>query len=301
MEYLCDGGMTERNRYLVMGALLVGIASLIRPVTLLWPLIVGFILMRGIKVRPGAVYIVIAYLPVLLWMGFMGTQTGKFGLGESSHDMGHNLYQRVWRISETMPSEQASRVRETYLDQGAEGSLGAVTYLRFAAEYPVDFLQHSSRDLLIFVGKSGIERVSIDYLEFNKDTRTQLQDDRTGWRQRLEREGAIAAVRYLWQTQGKVLVISVVGSVLMLAMAAFAVVGGWSLMSSSRVGGGARHIAWLLVALSLYILFFSQLVNAMQSRHRAPAEAAIVLLAVWGATHVASRLSARVKNNRFPS
>lgn len=294
-EYLNDEGRDARSRYLVIGALLVGVATLIRPISLLWPLVVGFIVMRGVKVRSGATYVVLAYLPILLWMGFMGAQTGKFGLGASSHDMGHNLYQRVARISETMPATRANKVREIYLDQGDEGSLGAVTYLRFAFEYPLPFARHTARDLLVFVGKSGVERVSIDYLELNKAVRTQLQDTRTGWRQRLEQEGAIATARYLWQTQGEILVISLVGSVLMVSMAVLAVVGGWSLRSSRKETGGARYISWLLVSLPLYILVFSQLVNAMQSRHRAPAEAAIVLLAVIGGARVASWLSLRIK------
>jgi hypothetical protein len=295
-ELLEGGNEGAKNRFLVIGALLVGVAALVRPVTLLWPLIVGFAVMRGVKVRSGAIYLVLAYLPVLLWMGFMGAQTGKFGLGESSHDMGHNLYQRVSRISETMPAEPAKKVRETYLDQGAKGSLGAGTYLRFAAEYPVAFAQHSARDILVFVGKSGVERVSIDYLELNKSARTQLQDNRTGWRQRLEKEGPIAAVRYLWQSQGQVLVISLLGSALMLTMAALAIVGGGSLATSGGVRGDERYLAGLLIALPLYILVFSQLVNAMQSRHRAPAEAAIVLLAIYGAVYVAGRFSGHVKN-----
>lgn len=300
-ELLEDGRQGAGNRYLVIGALLIGIATLIRPVTLLWPLIVGFTLMRGVKVRTGAAYLVLAYLPILLWIGFMGAQTGKYGLGESSHDMGHNLYQRVSRISETMPSGQAGKVRETYLDQGEEGTLGAVTYCRFAAEYPNSFAQHTIRDLFVFVGKSGVERVSIDYLELNKSARTLLQDDRTGWRQRLEREGPMAAVRYLWQTQGEVLVISLLGSALMLVMISLAVIGGWSLISTKEAAGGARYISWLLISLPIYILVFSQLVNAMQSRHRAPAEAAIVLLAVIGGARVAGWLSARSKNNRISS
>jgi hypothetical protein len=295
-EYLNDTGKVSGSRYLVMGALLVGVAALVRPVTLLWPLVVGLVLMRGMNVRSGAVYIVLAYLPVLIWMGFMGSQTGKFGLGESSHDMGHNLYQRVTRISATMPAGPAQKVRETYLYQGEKGTLGAVTYLHFATEYPVAFTRHAVRDMLVFVGKSGVERISIDYLELNKDARTQMQGGQTGWRQRLEKEGAIAAVRYLWQSQGQVLVISLLGSALMLSMSALAVLGAWSLVSSGGSRGKERYLAWLLIALPLYILVFSQLVNAMQSRHRAPAEAAIVLLAVLGAAYVAGRFSGRVKN-----
>lgn len=300
-EYLNDGAKGVRWWYLVIGALLVGVATLVRPITLLWPLVVGFAMMRGVKVRSGAAYVVLAYLPVLLWMGFVGAQTGKLGLGESSHDMGHNLYQRVARISETMPAARANKVREIYLDQGDEGSLRAVTYLRFAFEYPLPFAKHTARDLLMFFGKSGVERVSIDYLELDKSARTQLQDDRTGWRQRLEREGAIAALRYLWQTQGEVLVISLVGAVLMVSMAVLAIVGGWSLISSRQVTGSERHITWLLISLPLYILVFSQLVNAMQSRHRAPAEAAIVLLAVVGGSRVASWRSVRVQKNGVSS
>lgn len=299
IEFLRNG--RGNTRCLIIGALLVGIATLIRPITLLWPMIVGLTLMRGTKVRFGAIYLVLAYLPILLWMGFIGTQTGKFGFGKSPHDMEHNLYQRVLRISDAMPSEQAEQTRKIYLNQGEKGTLGTVAYFRFATDYPFFFAQHLARDIIVLVGKSGVERISIDYLELNKTARTQFQDGRTGWRKILAEQGLMGVVHYFWQNDGQVLIISLLGSILMLFMIIVAIVGGWRLVLSNRKEINDRYIIWLLISLPLYTFLFSQVVDYVQSRHRATSEAAIVLLAVYGVVFIMKRLTAQIKKSETSS
>ncbi len=285
-EYLVNKNRRFAYLFILIGALLVGVAALIRPVTLLWPLIVGLIVMHDSKRRIGIAYIFVAYFPILIWMSFVGIQTGKFGLGEASHDMGHNLYDRIGRITETMPLETSSKVRKTYLDQGRKGSLKVSTYIQFATEYPTYFAQHTARDILIFVGKSGIERISIDYLEINIDARSELQDSHRGWRPRLEKEGVTAAIVYLWKTQGAVFVISIVGSILIFMIVSLAAFGGFKIIRRHGRAYGEHSVHLLLIALPLYILLFSQVVDAVQSRHRAPAEAAIVLLFAIGIARI---------------
>lgn len=285
------------NHYLIIGALLVGIATLIRPVTLLWPMIVGLTIMRGTKVQFGAIFLIIAYLPILLWMGFIGTQTGKFGFGKSPHDMEHNLYQRVLRISDAMPSEQADQTRKVYLNQGEKGTLGTVAYIRFATDYPFFFAQHLARDIIVLVGKSGVERISIDYLELNKTARTQFQDGRTGWRKIFAEQGLMGVMHYFWKNDGQVLIISLVGSTFMLFMIITAIVGGWRLVSSKGKEVNDRYITWLLISLPIYTFVFSQVVDYVQSRHRAPSEAAIVLLAVYGIVFIMNKLTAHIKKS----
>ena len=58
-----------------------------------------------------------------------------------------------------------------------------------------------------------------------------------------------------------------------------------------------RAAIWLLLAFPLYLFFTSQVVDAVQSRHRAPAEAALVLLAVAGARALMLRRAARKAND----
>jgi hypothetical protein len=160
--------------------------------------------------------------------------------------------------------------------------LGVGDYLGFGLRHPVLFLRHAARDTLIFVGKSGIERLVVDYAEVNQENRGELQDTRSGWRRRLEKQGVGATLRYLWQSHGAILAVSIVSSVVTILWIGLAVIGSWCLLSnSSKLNIVQRFTAMLLVSLPLYILVFTQIVNAMQSRHRAPAEAALVLLALW--------------------
>ena len=277
-------------RALWLGAGLAGIATLIRPVTLLWPLLPIVVLLSLKRYRSAGGYAVAAYVLIVLWMAFMAGQTGSFGLGESDHDMAHNLYQRTARVVETLPPAEQADAKTQYLTSGAQGTLAVGEFLHFGLRYPVPFLLHSARDSVIFFVKSGFERIPIDYLLFNEEARASLQDSDSGWRKRLEKEGIGAALGYLWHTQGMVLVVSLVGSVFMLVLMALAIIGGWDLLRA-REAKTRRLTAVLLVALPVYIFLFSQLVDAMQSRHRAPAEAGIVLLAVWGGMRLARRFS----------
>lgn len=266
-----------------LGAMTAGIATLIRPVTLLWPILPALALLAAKRYRAAAAYVAVACLPLALWMAFMAGQTGSIGLGQSDHDMAHNLYQRTARMVETLPLAEQAAARERYLTSGAIGVLGVGEYLKFGLQYPALFLSHSARDSVIFLAKSGLERIPIDYLLLNVEARAGLQDADSGWRKRLETQGPGAALGYLWRTQGAVLVASLVGSILLLAMMGLAVVGTLDLLKRRAGGVQEKRAAVLLVALPLYVFVFSQVVDAMQSRHRAPAEGALVLLAVAGA------------------
>ena len=256
-EHLAKPTNTKLNGHAILGALLAGAAVLIRPITLLWPFFAGFVVSRHARMRTGLYFIILAFTPVLLWMGFIVAQTGKFGLGESSHDMGHNLYQRVMRISATLPLVQDEIVREQYLTQGEDGSLGITEYLRFGMEYPVPFIEHAIRDLAVFVGKSGIERVFIDYFELHKESRNQRQDAEGGWRAAVGQIWSAVTIGYLCPFQGAVLVVSLVGSVVLLIMIILAVVGGWTL-ANSIYADHSRYIGWLFIdSTTLHPYFFS--------------------------------------------
>lgn len=272
----------------------VGLANLVRPVTLLWPLLVALLFARAGRGRAGAWQLAFAAVPVLLWMGFMAAQTGTFTMGESSRDLGHNLYQRVLRMTQTLPAHEAAAARARYLAQGDIGSLPVGAYLRFAATHPAPFARHAVRDTAVFLGKSGIERLTIDYLPLAGGQRGALQDSRGGWRARLENAGLAATLGHLWQTQGIVLVLSAAGSALMLAFSLATLYGALALWRDRfRLDSGQRLVAAMLASLPLYVLVFSQLVDALQSRHRAPAEAAMVLVSAYGVAHWARRRAER--------
>lgn len=273
-----------------LGAGLAGIATLIRPVTLLWPLVPLFILLLMKRRRSAIGYAIAAFLPIVLWASFMAWHSGHFGFGPSDHDMAHNLYQRTARVIATLPPVEQVEAKARYLTMGARGTLPLGSYLSFGLRYPAPFLLHSARDSLVFFAKSGLERIPIDYLLINPEARAALQDADSGWRKRLESEGMGAALGYLWRTQGVVLLLSLVGSALLLAMMGLVQYGARHMLKA-RSAPEQHAAVLLLLALPLYVFVFSQVVDAMQSRHRAPAEAALVLLAVAGAARLAQRYS----------
>lgn len=287
-EGLIGTRSTNRIFLVIAAGLLTGSAILIRPITLLWPLVVAVVIWRSARFRDASIWLLTAYAPVVLWMGLMLMQTGLFSLGTSSHDLGHNLYQRAVRISKTMPQEMAVAAQQTFLTQGEIGSLPSTEYVRFCIAYPLPSLRHSARDTIVFLSKSGIERLLIDYMGMNEESREQLQSTQDGWRRRLESEGPIEALRYLWLTQGVVLILSLVGVLLTLTLMMLAAKGAWTLLADAKThASGYRAVVSLLVALPVYIIVFSQVVIAVQSRHRAPAESAIVVLAVFGGARMA--------------
>ena len=100
---LAEGVQRSRPRLLGWSAVCLGLATLIRPITLLWPVVAAGAVAIARRPRAGVFYACLAAAPVIGWMSFVGLQTGQFGLGESGHSMGRNLYERVVRISATMP------------------------------------------------------------------------------------------------------------------------------------------------------------------------------------------------------
>lgn len=268
---------------LIASALCLGLSTLVRPIMLLWPFVAALALAVVVRPRAAISYAVVATLPVLAWMTFVGIETGDFGLGKSGHSMERNLYERVTRITDTMPPAMRAEARAHYLAT-ADRELGAGTYMRFSLDYPSASLRHLMRDAMAFFGKSGVERVTIDYLALSSRAHTNaLQDPERGWRRQLEEHGPIQTARTLSKTLGPVFFISVAGAALMLCLVVFAAIGTLPFLAQWRDVRTPRVAAGLLLAtLVIYTFWFSQVINAVQSRHRAPAEFALVLLAVVG-------------------
>ncbi|MFO7305921.1 MAG: glycosyltransferase family 39 protein [Gammaproteobacteria bacterium] len=275
--------LKPRASLLLLSALCLGAAILIRPIMLLWPLVTTALLGLILRPRIAGVYAAIALLPTLTWTSFIWSQTGEFGLGKSGHSMERNLYSRVDRIAATLPSSTRSYVQATYLAH-PDRELSPATYIRFSLQHPFASLVHLGRDALNFFGKSGIERVTIDYLALHSDANS-LQDPRHGWRRHLEARGTLATVRYLSNTLGVVFIVSIVGAILMAGLLLLTLFGAVHLFRHRRkLTLPQRLTSTLLVLLIPYVFVFSQVIDAMQSRHRAPAEFAIVLLATVGAS-----------------
>ena len=150
------------------------------------------------------------------------------------------------------------------------------------AAYPASSLRHLTRDAAAFFGKSGVERITIDYLALGADPDA-VQDEHAGWRRRLELHGPTDTLGYLWRTLGPVLLVSLVGAAVMVALVVLAVIGAAQFLRRWREVRTPEVLTGLLLTMVvIYTFAFSQVLNAMQSRQRAPAEFALVLLAVTG-------------------
>ena len=285
----------ESLAWLVLAGVLLGVATLVRPVTLLWPVVVGAVLAALWKPSKGIQFAAAAFFPILLWMSFLWQTAGEFGLGESQSSMGRILYQRVRVISLTLPEDARADVERSYLNQDDErGRLGVGDYLSFGLQHPVPFVVHFGRDSLVFWLKSGVEKVTIDYLGGGDSFANLKQDDGGGWRRRLQRDGPIATGVFLWRQLGIVLVISALGAAFMAAWLLFAVLGGARLLrQATRLPREHLLTAGLLTLLPIYIFGVSQIIDVPQSRHRAPAEFALVVLGTYGAALFWKWLKAR--------
>ena len=242
-----------------------GLASLIRPVTLLWPP-VHLAFFAGRTWRKTLVFMALALAPMIAWTAFIHAQTGEVSMGRSGHDLGHNLYERVQRMGASLPQEERPRIMPL-----GYTTLSIREYLRFVAHHPAAAAAHSARDLATLGVKSGVERLTIDYLDLFPSSRA-LQDSASGWRAQVEQKGFATALLGLWRAQSGLLTVSALAALLFVAFMALAVCGSWS-KDPGR---------WLLVGFVVYIFFTAQAVDAAQSRHRAPAEFALCLLAVAG-------------------
>ncbi len=281
---LCIAVRDEDLWLLLSSALLLGLATLIRPITLLWPAMI-FLVGSFLGTRKfAAVFVVVAYAPVLLWMSFVWETTGTFGLGESSHSLARNLYMRVAEVAAGMPPLEARKLTTEHLAQSGYGRMGVGEYLEVALQYPGPFAGAAARDAAVFWGKSGIERLTVDYLGSEAQFAA-LTDRDIGWRKRLDTESLMKTLQYVWRYTGPVLLISLVGSVLLLAMVALALYGAvaWIRRPADAARSDASKLAAsLLIVLPVYVFMFSLVVMSARSGHRAPAEFSLVLLAVYG-------------------
>lgn len=244
--------------------LAMGMAVLVRPITLAWPAIHALCAWRA---RPAArlAYLLAGLAPLALWVLFVHSQTGEVSMGPSKHDLAWNLHQRVQRMAPQLPPA------ERFADAGRERlSLGE--YARFVLSHPGPAAAHAARDMMALGLKSGIERVVVDYLDLYPGSRG-LQDPSSGWRKRLEQHGVARGLWQIAQEYPGLFTASFGGAALFIAFMALALVGALRFLRTGRV---------MLVIFVLYVFATATVVDAAQSRHRAPAEFALCILAVTG-------------------
>ena len=280
----------QSRRHLTLSGTLFGIAALVRPISFPWPLIVSpFLLLCRAAPAEVAKFAAFASVFMLSWMSVIWLLTGHFNEGSSYHDLNSNLYARIYFASEKLPDSQREAARARFLQTHKDQTTGLETasvqqYLGFCSAYPSPCLDHLRTDALAFVAKSGIEKLTVEYLNLTgRELRRQFQDKETGWRSIFESQGIFALMKYFLQLNPVVAISSALGLFGMLCL--------WVLAFVGIVVTLARWRAWtplgrlytvILLVFPLYLFGVSQFVDEMQSRHRAPAEFAIAIFAAIG-------------------
>ena len=253
----------------------LGLSMLVRPIVALWPLVHAVLAPAPLRAR--LAYLAAALVPLLAWMTFVFTQTGDFSMGKSGHDLGTNLYNRAHRMAAPLPAGEKPPLRGP-----GERRMTLGEYLGFVSQHPGIAAAHSARDIATVTGKSGIERLVLDYLDRFPESRESLQDYSGGWRARLEKEGPVAAVRELLRSNPGPTLVSLAGAALFAVLLAFAAIGAWRWLRDKHPSSEVGRNRLLLILFVLYIVATAQSVDAAQSRHRAPAEFVLCLLALAG-------------------
>jgi len=257
--------------------LAIGAATLVRPITMLWPFIHAF------ARRPWQAYLVLALLPLFAWMSFMLVATGEFSMGRSGHDLGNNLYYRLQRLGGDLPPGEGPAVRP---EGQTKATLGE--YFAFVTAHPAVTAKYAARDMAVMGFKSGIERLVLDYLDLYPEERSELQAADGGWRSRVDRGGA-AALLDLARSQPALFAAAAAGALAFTALMALALYG--ALRWARKGERGGERLA--LIGFVIYIFATTQAVDAAQSRLRAVAEFAICLLALAGWRALARRKESR--------
>ena len=238
---------TTSRRGLALGA-----AILIRPVAALWPVVLKALRLAGWR------FFGLALVPLLLWMAFIKVESGELTPVRGHADLGSNLYQRARLMTGQPPTP---------------GTMSPLQYMEFVADHPREAAAHHARDLATLSLKSGIERVVLDYLDLFPDQRSGVQRTDSGWRRRLEQDGAAATLRALATQAPVLMLISLAGAAAFGALMLLALRGAFAPAADAK-------LRLALAAFVVYIFVTAQAVDAASSRHRAPAEFALCLLAM---------------------
>src|SRR3954452_11512351 len=79
---------------------------------------------------------------------------------------------------QTLPNDIRSVTEDLYVPTNSHTTVSAALsrFISFAAIHPILFIRALSQDLFIYVAQSGIERVTVDYLELTGSARADIQN-----------------------------------------------------------------------------------------------------------------------------
>jgi hypothetical protein len=272
---------THSPRIALLSGLYWAGATLTRPTVLPFALLSALALRHGCGGRNRTLYCLALMIPIVAWVAMVHTYTGKWSLGENtSASVGSNLLWKARFIADSLPPELREEAQERYTSPVRErdGLMTPAEYAGFCAEYRGPCAAQVGQDALNFFLKSGIERITLDYLGLlnEKDrieTQRAAQDVRT--------KGALGAAQLYFKRYPAVVATSLLAALAFgvitfsyLAGAVDAVLGFLKHLTEDR-----RLMLALLAIFPPYLFAASLVVSSMQSRHRAAAEFAMLILA----------------------
>ncbi len=282
-------------------------ASLTRPTPLPFALLTGALVSRRVSRSALASLLLTLLIPFAAWILLVHSSTGFWSLEEGTGTtLGRNLLQRMTYATQSLPPDEQAEARERYLEPALRpGNRGVSVagYLRFCGRFFGPCASHVEHDAFNFFVKSGIEKLSIDYLGLLPAQARQRIDASTpnalsGWQQQFREQGLLTALEFYFARYPLVAAISVLGALafsivllLYLVGAADALVG----RLRDRSPSTEDTFITLLAVFPLYLFVASSAAGFMESRYRAAAEFAMVILAVRGWQTVALRSLAHLR------
>jgi hypothetical protein len=271
-----------------LAAVFLGLATLVRPHTMPWAIIVATVFwFCQVPARRIVGYITIFAIVLAIWPSLVWSQTGHFKMGNPSHVF-YSLSTRLKNMIDLLPTDQRQAAVERYLParESEDWALFDLLsrYVSFATTHPWPFIRTSAQEVFIFVSQSGIERFTIDYLELVGIDRTLIQNPEHGWRKKLSAEGFIATASMFMRDYGDILIPSLIGAVAMLFLWGLAGLGAISTFSGrpAYLGSKERIMVLSMSLFPIYIFLPGQLFYYAQARYRSPAEFCLSVLAVIG-------------------
>jgi hypothetical protein len=290
-------GFYFMSRWFVRGApgcasrsgLFFAFATLTRPTVIPFAALSGLIYRRGSNLMSRGSYYIALLIPIAAWLIMVHAYSGRWTFADkTSASVGNNLLVKALLISDNFPPDANDEAEQRYIDPArARGLLMTVgEYARFCADYPVPCMKQVGQDALNFFLKSGIERVTLDYLglipEHERiETQTARRGSPLGWAQVVRRRGVLAAIESYLARYPAVVGISLAAACAFGLLTLFYLAGAVDsvvALMKRRTDDRAVVLA-LLAVFPPYLFAASSVVSSMQSRHRAAAEFAMLIVA----------------------
>jgi len=272
----------------LLAGLAMGVAGLVRPALILLAPVGAMLLIlidRQGRQPANAVLLAISGLaPLVLWCMFMFLQTGKFGPGESTQDLGLNFSQSTAKV---LLGEGVARP-DGQPPEWLPARLTTSEYLSYVKRYPRGFANLYLKNILVMVSDSGIGRLYVDLLGFGAEARIRMQDPALGWRAQLTNHGPMAMLKQGWALAPGTIIAGVVGALGFALVNIGTVIAYVVLLQAGSVlrnSSGSVQQRWcvaFLLMIPLYVLATSEVVAYAPSRLRSQGEFAWAILACFG-------------------